>query len=255
MMTTTMATLKGSEKQIAWATDIRERMIASAIDEATSYINDKARSVAKGQMTQAEADQLTAKWEIAIEMMGLEDTAKWWIDNRYKNGRSVRDSLFITPEMIAEHCAAKAQARAEAEAAAAAIAAAEAEAAAAAEAASAASFNEWLDQHAAEDLLIAENEMTDADYADDAIEIYSITDALTVLGAGYWRTAARHQAAEMVADAVNIELGDEYDVDEQELYDWIYEGSYTGPETIRSLAQEWRAIDADWDARAVNYEA
>ena len=117
------------------------------------------------------------------------------------------------------------------------------------------SFDAWIDQYAAEELLIEENEMTDADYADDAIEIYSITDALTVLGAGYWRTAARHQAAEMVANAVNIELGDEYDVDEQELYDWIYEGSYNGPETIRSLAQEWRANVAYWSANDADDEA
>ena len=232
MMTTTMATLKGSEKQIAWATDIRERMIASAIDEATPYINDKARSVAKGQMTQAEADQLTAKWEIAIEMMGLEDTAKWWIDNRYKNGRSVRDSLFITPEMIAEHCAAKAAARAEAAAAAAAQAA---EAAAAAEEQARAEAEESNDMSNDSDW--PENYTCGSDM--------TVSDAIAYLATGRTDQASvRTIAIELVARALDIALGDDYDANYNEIYDWIEDGSFSGYETIASLAAEWRELDA-----------
>ena len=229
--TTTLATLKGSEKQIAWATDIRERMIASAIDEATPYINDKARSVAKGQMTQAEADQLTAKWEIAIEMMGLEDTAKWWIDNRYKNGRSVRDSLFITPEMIAEHCAAKAAARAEAAAAAAAQAA---EAAAAAEEQARAEAEE-------------SNDMSNSDWPDNYTcgSDKTVSDAIAYLSSGRTentrvRTArVRTIAIEMIVQAMDVALGGEVVVGYDDLYEWIDRLVFTGRETVESLAQEW----------------
>lgn len=71
------APLEGSEKQVAWARDIRRNKIISIIRNITS-MSSRAHSAGKGDVIEAGIADISAKFN---EMLN-QSSAKWWIDNR-----------------------------------------------------------------------------------------------------------------------------------------------------------------------------
>lgn len=71
------AALEGSEKQVAWAEDIRSKVYAAV--EAVAK-----ETVAANEAVASAEDLATAKENIerALETLRSETSAKWWIDNR-----------------------------------------------------------------------------------------------------------------------------------------------------------------------------
>lgn len=70
--------LSGSEKQVAWALDIRNEMIATLEDEGKQVIARRAEKCTDEQVAEVRAN--IAK---AIGNVKAVKDAKWFIDNRY----------------------------------------------------------------------------------------------------------------------------------------------------------------------------
>jgi len=75
-MTMTMINLNGSEKQIAWATEIRNSNLKKLQDELATF---KERSIEENW----DYSNITTKLELAISQIGTKHPeAAWWIDHK-----------------------------------------------------------------------------------------------------------------------------------------------------------------------------
>lgn len=98
-MTNENTIMTGSEKQIAWATEIRNAYIAAGVNGATTGTS-AFRSYANAAMTAAGITQsdlmprrgeLMAMIQVAFDRICANAAAAWWIDNR-----TVLDSALAT---------------------------------------------------------------------------------------------------------------------------------------------------------------
>lgn len=79
-MATTLVALTGSEKQVAWAEDVR----AMHVGELTGWRED---AVADGDTEDA------ARFAAALAGVGRVTSAKWWIDRRFYGTDEMVDAL------------------------------------------------------------------------------------------------------------------------------------------------------------------
>lgn len=68
----TFPQLTGSEKQVSWAGDIRERYL---VDILCSYVD--------GPFPGIKSARQRKKMEVLVEKINQKTEAKWWIDNRH----------------------------------------------------------------------------------------------------------------------------------------------------------------------------
>lgn len=83
---TTQITLKGSEKQIAWAEDIRTKGLA-LLDEHVAEFEAHIKSL--GQLNEQQQAMLP-RYYAAVENIRTNDSAAWWIENRFEFGSKQR---------------------------------------------------------------------------------------------------------------------------------------------------------------------
>lgn len=86
-----MVELKGSEKQIAWAEDIRKNMIDFLKDCQSSHNADR---VSRGK-----GPAVNGIFEKALNKVGQIESAKWFIENRYLNVKPTFLCLDIDKEI------------------------------------------------------------------------------------------------------------------------------------------------------------
>lgn len=90
---TTLATLTGSEKQITWATEIRENKMATFAKLLTKIENDLTAKIGKSRPNHESRDALVGidirAWARAIELIAelrdrqaAQTSASFWIDRR-----------------------------------------------------------------------------------------------------------------------------------------------------------------------------
>ena len=73
--------LEGSEKQIKWATDIRNNLIAQLVDKGAKW--DVMEAIGKGDKPEGASEEvLQAASELYKTIYNA--SSKWWIDNRGK---------------------------------------------------------------------------------------------------------------------------------------------------------------------------
>lgn len=87
--------LTGSEKQVAWANTLREKMLAK-LAELVAY----AKGYAAEHGDDASVARQMCQIEIGAELIRSRTAASWWIDNRSTDGRELIKSLL--PEIDAE---------------------------------------------------------------------------------------------------------------------------------------------------------
>lgn len=78
--------LSGSDKQVAWAEDIRERALIEIARETCSRIRSYEEPIPGFDRVAAAIDTLLAKTD-----------ARWWIDNRASGTTMLRAALADTP--------------------------------------------------------------------------------------------------------------------------------------------------------------
>lgn len=74
----TLATLRGSEKQVAWAENIRDRQLtklANLIEEARARVENEGNGVNDALLW------ILNKYEQAFAVLETYDSAKFWIEN------------------------------------------------------------------------------------------------------------------------------------------------------------------------------
>lgn len=74
--------LNGSEKQVAWAADIRGDLLRSIDNRFSSARDIIRRDLDAGKLTGARADEMRAMFHAAWASLAAKDDAKWWIDHR-----------------------------------------------------------------------------------------------------------------------------------------------------------------------------
>jgi len=83
------AALEGSEKQVRWAEEIRERLLHEAEEALATGRESATRAVEKGLKTQAEVDEVLARHEKGLARMYKVKAAGWWIAQRIHTGRNI----------------------------------------------------------------------------------------------------------------------------------------------------------------------
>lgn len=83
---TIQITLKGTEKQIAWAEDIRAKGLA-LLDEHVAEFEAHIKSL--GQLNEQQQAMLP-RYYAAVENIRMNDNAAWWIENRFEFGSKQR---------------------------------------------------------------------------------------------------------------------------------------------------------------------
>lgn len=78
--------LEGSDKQVAWARDIRAKLIV----EIMSYI-DKMRVAAIAQDKETEFEERSAAM---LQMIGGEGSSRYWIDNKSTSARDLLQAAY-----------------------------------------------------------------------------------------------------------------------------------------------------------------
>lgn len=89
----TLATLKGSEKQITWAKEIRDRILPEAIlarDEVAAKIQSE---VATNPAQTEKGAEVIALMDQAIAKMSAETDSRYWIESRTFTGKSCLQML------------------------------------------------------------------------------------------------------------------------------------------------------------------
>lgn len=91
-----LANLKGSDRQVAWATSIRQ----NAIDAMTSFKKNAIETSKKENMSDAMIKEGTARFDAIIKTLKSETSAKNFIDSfsrlRGKNWQSDANSIMNT---------------------------------------------------------------------------------------------------------------------------------------------------------------
>ncbi len=90
-----MDELTGTEKQVAWATDIRESAMEKLDQKRNQMAAMVARHEAKGTPAQTIEPyrRLVADLDEAKELLGNESSAEWWIGHRGSLGYLVMQVL------------------------------------------------------------------------------------------------------------------------------------------------------------------
>ena len=102
---TTLATLTGSEKQITWATEIRENKMATFAKLLTKIENDLTAKIGKSRPNYENRDALVGidirAWARAIELIAelrdrqaAQTSASFWIDRRRFTVASIASYAF-----------------------------------------------------------------------------------------------------------------------------------------------------------------
>lgn len=86
-----MTTLKGSEKQIAWAESIRTKGLAMLSEHIAEF---EANLKKLGQLNEKQQAVLP-RYYAAVEGIRTNDSAAWWIENRFEFGSKQRVMMFI----------------------------------------------------------------------------------------------------------------------------------------------------------------
>jgi hypothetical protein len=97
--TITLPELNGTEKQVAWATDIRARLCrATSVESVIAHFQNEA---AAGRVTETDIDRILAKHgelndetiaKLIANFFAAETSASWWIENR--NETSLTGNVF-----------------------------------------------------------------------------------------------------------------------------------------------------------------
>ena len=77
--------LEGTDKQIAWAVDIRQRVVDSALDHISG-------------------ERLTITWAYIAAALGLPTYASWWIEHRHR-GNHYKNLLRVIERQYPRQCA------------------------------------------------------------------------------------------------------------------------------------------------------
>lgn len=86
-----LATLRGSDKQITWATDLRSKMLPEMDDLIEQFEAAVKVAIADGK-AQADDPQIAANRNALLGArvaMIAETSASWWIDHRFHGARSM----------------------------------------------------------------------------------------------------------------------------------------------------------------------
>ncbi len=83
--TATLPALVGSDKQIAWATTIRAKIVA----EAQTQLTDKLAQIETLAAPEDKRTQARAAFEGAYARLTSETAAAWWIDRRQRAGEAL----------------------------------------------------------------------------------------------------------------------------------------------------------------------
>ena len=86
-----MTTLKGSEKQINWANDIRVKGLA-VLDEHVAEFEAHLQKL--GRLSEKQQAMLP-RYYAAVESIRTNDSAAWWVENRFEFGSKQRVMMFI----------------------------------------------------------------------------------------------------------------------------------------------------------------
>ena len=78
--------MKGSEKQIKWAEDIKKNFYHIQFNELKRYPNETPEEAVEAQKKALMEDE--EAWDLYCRIMAVEDAA-WWIDRRYDLENSV----------------------------------------------------------------------------------------------------------------------------------------------------------------------
>ncbi|MFT4040697.1 MAG: hypothetical protein QM692_21130 [Thermomicrobiales bacterium] len=79
---TTLPTLTGTDKQIAWATDLRAQRLREMEARQADFERQAAIAITKGQTTEAEVTEGRAHGAAVVADILSHTEAKWWIDQR-----------------------------------------------------------------------------------------------------------------------------------------------------------------------------
>lgn len=82
----TLPVLTGSEKQVAWATDLRASLLPAAAKSLMSDLHDDARG-------EECYPGYTATAQAAFQSMRGQTEARWWIDHRNDSGDTLMNAL------------------------------------------------------------------------------------------------------------------------------------------------------------------
>lgn len=86
-----MTTLKGTEKQINWANDIRVKGLAVLGEHVAEFeAHVKAMKVVSEQQ-----QEMLVRYYKAVDSIKTNDSAAWWIENRFEFGSKQRVMMFI----------------------------------------------------------------------------------------------------------------------------------------------------------------
>lgn len=89
-----LATLKGTEKQVAWAGDIRESLIAAHAAQLDTDREQLARYEAAGNERHvARKRSVIANTEIVFRALTLIPHAEWWIAQRNRNANNLWEAV------------------------------------------------------------------------------------------------------------------------------------------------------------------
>jgi hypothetical protein len=81
--------MNGTEKQIAWAAEIKQKWI----DEARTYLTNgresAIRAIAAGKKTQEEIDAVLSRYEKALVVLTEQEDAQWFINHRSLSGKDI----------------------------------------------------------------------------------------------------------------------------------------------------------------------
>lgn len=88
-MATTLPALTGTEKQIAWAEQIREAFLDKLTGERNAFAGAQARGVASGRTTNAAADAQITRMDALIAAISGQAAATWWIGHRAQTAREL----------------------------------------------------------------------------------------------------------------------------------------------------------------------
>ena len=86
-----MTTLKGTEKQINWANDIRVKGLA-VLDEHVAEFEAHVKAM---KVVSEQQQEMLVRYYKAVDSSKTNDSAAWWIENRFEFGSKQRVMMFI----------------------------------------------------------------------------------------------------------------------------------------------------------------
>lgn len=90
-----MIQITGTDKQVKWATDLREKALAAYHLESVKLTKQYQRQLNKGEITEADLQIALSAIETVYALLSTQSDAKWWIDN-------MSDAAWRTGEMLDE---------------------------------------------------------------------------------------------------------------------------------------------------------